>query len=180
MTEFKITASYSVLHDHALITIFEVNIVMKGGNYGWPYFEGDFHFHSLNSSGGNNNMNSTNFIPHVMDIIVPKLTGTKDVHQLHVVCMVFAYGQTENPENSGNFTNGKVLFSCAHDSPLRCKLGKSHPHGPHLNLNYVYSMGRDNKKDFFLLTSSGMFRISHPSRCNCKCSKENFTASRIP
>ncbi|KAI3858934.1 hypothetical protein MKW98_028667 [Papaver atlanticum] len=44
----------------------EVNIVMKSGNYGWPYFEGDFPFHSLNSSGGNNDMNYANFISHVM------------------------------------------------------------------------------------------------------------------
>ncbi|KAI3885595.1 hypothetical protein MKX03_009293 [Papaver bracteatum] len=178
----------------------EVNIVMKGGNYGWPYFEGDFPFHSLNSSGGNNNMNSTDFISHVMGYDHSQANtneGSSSIaggffyrsktdpclYSKYVFTDLYGFAMwagTENPENSGNFTSGKVLFSCAHDSPLQCKLGKTHAQGPHLNLNYVYSMGMDNRKDIFLLTSNGVLRISRPSRCNYKCSKEKFMGYQIP
>ncbi|MCL7024614.1 hypothetical protein MKW94_020597, partial [Papaver nudicaule] len=192
--------SYFLCGDSGKDQYEEVDIVMKGGNYGWPYFEGDFPFHSLNSSGRNNNMNSTNFISHVMGYdhsqsntnegsssIVGGFFYRSETDPCLYGKYVFTdlYGfaiwvGTENPENSGNFTSARVPFSCAHNSPLQCKLGKTHPHGPHLNLNYVFSMGVDNRKDIFLLTSNGVLRIARPSRCNYKCSKEKFTGSQIP
>ncbi|KAI3858933.1 hypothetical protein MKW98_028666 [Papaver atlanticum] len=52
-------SSYFLCGDSGKDQYEEVDMVMKGGNYGWPYFEGDFPFHSLNSSKGNNNMNTT-------------------------------------------------------------------------------------------------------------------------
>ncbi|KAI3885592.1 hypothetical protein MKX03_009290 [Papaver bracteatum] len=159
--------------------------------------KGDFPFHSLNSSGGNNNMNSTNFVSHVMgydhsdantnegssSIVGGFFYRSKTdscLYGKYIFLDLYGFAiwaGTENPENSGNFTSAKVPFSCAHNSPLQCKLEKTHPH---LNLNYVFSMGRDNRKDIFLLTSKGVLRIAHPSRCNYKCSKEKFTASQIP
>ncbi|XP_026419481.1 HIPL1 protein-like [Papaver somniferum] len=190
-------SSYFLCGDSGKDQYEEVDIVMKGGNYGWPYFEGDFPFHSLNSSGGNTNMNSTNFISRVMGYdhsdantnegsssIVGGFFYRSETDSCLYGKYIFLdlyrcaiWAGTENPENSGNFTSVKVPFSCAHNSPLQCKFEKTHPH---LNLNYVFSMGSDNRKDIFLLTSKGVLRIAHPSRCNYKSSKEKFTTSQIP
>ncbi|KAI3977942.1 hypothetical protein MKX01_032319 [Papaver californicum] len=171
--------SYFLCGDSGKDQYEEVDIVMKGGNYGWPYFEGDFPLHSLNSSGGNNNMNSANFISHVMGYDHSN-ANTEEGSSLYVFTDLYGFAiwaGTENPDNGGNFTSAKVPFSCAHDSPLQCKLGKTHPH---LNLNYVFLMGRDKRKDNFLLTSNGVLRIARSSRCNYKCSEEKFSGSQIP
>ncbi|KAI3842757.1 hypothetical protein MKW98_015424 [Papaver atlanticum] len=189
--------SYFLCGDSGKDQYEEVDIVTKGGNYGWPYFEGDFPFHSMNSSRGNNNINSTNFISYVMGYDHSD-ANTKEGSSSIVGGFIYRsktdpclYGKyvftdlygfaiwagTEIPENSGNFTSAKVPFSCAHNSPLQCKFEKTHPN---LNLNYVFSMGRDNKKDTFLLTNKGVLRIAPPSRCNYKCSKEKFRGSQIP
>ena len=84
---------------------------------------------------------------------------------------------TENPENSGNFTMNEIPFSCAHDSPIQCNSvpGSSVP-----ALGYIFSFGEDNNKDIFILTSSGVYRVVRPSRCNYSCSKENATATSNP
>ena len=110
-------------------------------------------------------------------------------HQLLLTCQwIFRYlfgdlyahaiwAGTENPENSGNFTMSQIPFSCAHDSPIQCSSvpGSSLP-----ALGYIFSFGEDNNKDIFLLTSSGVYRVVRPSRCNYTCSKENATATASP
>jgi hypothetical protein len=79
---------------------------------------------------------------------------------------------TETPTDSGNFTSTRIPFSCAQDSPIRCiaEAGSSLP-----SLGYIFSFGEDNKKDVFILASSGVYRVIRPSRCNYTCSKENVT-----
>lgn len=81
---------------------------------------------------------------------------------------------TESPENSGNFTASKIPFSCARDSPIQCKVlpGNDLP-----SLGYIYSFGEDNRKDTFILTSEGVYRVVSPRRCNYTCSKDNVTAA---
>lgn len=78
---------------------------------------------------------------------------------------------TETPEDSGNFTSSEIPFTCASDSPLHCSLapGTSLP-----ALGYIFSFGEDNRKDVFVLASSGVYRVVRPSRCNYTCSKEKF------
>lgn len=87
------------------------------------------------------------------------------------------WAASESPENSGNFTTSKIPFSCARDSPIQCKVlpGNDLP-----SLGYIYSFGEDNRKDIFILTSDGVYRVVRPSRCNYTCSKENTTASAGP
>ena len=84
---------------------------------------------------------------------------------------------SENPENSGNFSTSKIPFSCGRDSPIACTSvpGSSLP-----ALGYVFSFGEDNRKDIFVLSSSGVYRIVRPSRCNYTCSKENVTSVATP
>lgn len=83
----------------------------------------------------------------------------------------------ETPENSGNYTTSKVPFSCARDSPLECA---SVPGSPLPSLGYIFSYGEDNKKDLYLLASSGVYRVVRPSRCSYSCPKESVTAASTP
>ncbi|PQQ06731.1 HIPL1 protein [Prunus yedoensis var. nudiflora] len=83
----------------------------------------------------------------------------------------------ETPEGSGNFTSTKIPVSCALDSPIQCsaEAGSSLP-----ALGFIFSFGQDNRKDIFILASSGLYRVVRPSRCNYTCSKENVTSSSHP
>lgn len=78
----------------------------------------------------------------------------------------------ENPEDSGNFNQTLIPFTCASDSPIPCTFvnGTTVP-----SLGYVLSFGEDNNNDIYLLASSGVYRIVSPSRCNYACSKEVVT-----
>lgn len=78
----------------------------------------------------------------------------------------------ETPTDSGNFTSSKIPFTCASDSPIPCSIvpGSSLP-----ALGYIFSFGQDNNKDIYLLTSSGLYRIVAPSRCNYECATEKQT-----
>ena len=80
----------------------------------------------------------------------------------------------ESPENSGNFTTNKILFSCAPDSPIACS---STPGSSLPALGYVFSFGEDNDKDIYILTSSGVYRVVPPSRCKYTCSLEKVTST---
>lgn len=84
---------------------------------------------------------------------------------------------TETPENSGNFSSYSIPFSCGKDSPIQCTSvpGTSLP-----SLGYIFSFGEDNRKDIFVLASSGVYRVVRPSRCNYTCSKENVSAVPSP
>lgn len=80
----------------------------------------------------------------------------------------------EDPENSGNFTTNQIPFNCASDSPIKCDSvpGSSKSKS---SIGYIYSFGEDNKKDVYVLTSDGVYRIVRPSRCGYTCSKETAT-----
>lgn len=79
---------------------------------------------------------------------------------------------TENPEGSGNFTTTQPPVKCAHDSPIQCA---TQPESTSPALGFIFSFGQDNRKDIFVLTSSGVYRTVRPSRCNYTCSRENVT-----
>jgi hypothetical protein len=123
---------------------------------------------------------STSF--HIMQLL-------KVLHRLPVcwslVLFRYLYGDlyagaiwaaTEDPENSGNFTNSKIPFDCAHDSPIPCDSGP----GSLPALGYIFSFGQDNKKDVYILASSGVYRVVPPSRCNYTCSLEKASTASPP
>lgn len=83
----------------------------------------------------------------------------------------------ENPRNSGKFKTSAIPFSCAQNSPLPCS---PVPNSTLAALSYIFSFGQDNKKDVFILTASGVYRVVRPSRCNYACSKENVTVLAVP
>ncbi|XP_050276945.1 HIPL1 protein-like isoform X1 [Quercus robur] len=175
----------------------EVDIITKGGNYGWHVYEGPFLFNPQQSPGGITPANSIHPIFPVLGYNhsnINKKEGSAAISGGYFYrsstdpCMFGSYlyadlygsdiwAAAESPENSGNFTTTRIPFSCAHDSPNNCSTipGSSLP-----TLGYIYSFGEDNRKDIFILASSGVYRVVRPSRCNYTCSKENVTAIILP
>ncbi|CAD5172082.1 unnamed protein product [Musa acuminata subsp. malaccensis] len=175
----------------------EVNLISKGGNYGWRVYEGPYLYHPPRSPGGNTSLGSINPILPVMgysrsDINTTmgsaSITGGYVYRSLTDPCMYGRYlyadlyggamwAGIEVPENSGNYTSTMIPFNCAKNSPIPCD---TVPGSPLPSLGFIYSFGEDNRKDVFLLTSEGVYRIVPPSRCNYACPKENTTDTGSP
>ncbi|KAE8674697.1 HIPL2 protein [Hibiscus syriacus] len=175
----------------------EVDMISKGGNYGWRVYEGPYPFEPTSSPGGSTTLNSLSPILPVMGYNhseVSKKLGSASIIGGHFYrsdtdpCMYGRYlyadlyaskiwAATEDPDNSGDFSTSSVPFGCARDSPLQCS---SVPNSAVAALGYIYSFGQDNSKDVHLLTSSGVYRVAAPSRCNYSCSTEKVTAVASP
>ncbi|KAK7859036.1 hipl1 protein [Quercus suber] len=175
----------------------EVDIITKDGNYGWRVYEGPLLYTPPDSPGGNTIPSSISPIFPVMGYThsdvnqkegSASITGGYFYRSMTDPCMYGRYlyadlyatalwAGIENPVDSGNFNSSKIPFSCAADSPLQCSSlpGSSLP-----ALGYIYSFGEDNRKDIYILASSGVYRVVRPSRCNYTCSKENVTSLASP
>nr|GMC56309.1 HIPL1 protein-like [Ipomoea batatas] len=171
----------------------EVDLVTKGGNYGWRVYEGPFRFTPPMSPGGNTSVDSITPILPVMgynhsdvnkNIGSASITGGYFYRSTTDPCMYGRYlyadlyggaiwAGSETPEDSGVFSPTLISFACSHDSPMNCSLvpGSSVP-----ALGYIFSFGEDNNKDIYILASSGVYRVVPPSKCNISCSKENTSA----
>ncbi|MCL7043577.1 hypothetical protein MKW94_010197, partial [Papaver nudicaule] len=158
-------SSYFVCGDAGQDQYEEVDIVTRGGNYGWPFYEGAFPYHHLNTSGNKYMMTSTYFISPTIGY--NHSIANTNYGSASITCGFFyrsktdpcLYGNcnmggTEDPENSGNFTTSKLPYSCAHNSPIQCNV--------------------------FFLTGSSVLRVGRPSRCNYACIKKNYTTSENP
>ncbi|GER32285.1 HIPL1 protein [Striga asiatica] len=166
----------------------EVDIISKGGNYGWRVYEGPLTFNPQSSPGGNTSADSIDTIFPVLGYSHSKINKLgsaaisggyfyrsqadpctygsylyADLYASHI------WAAQETPGNSGNFTAKDVSFSCASDSPIKCD---TVPNSRLPALQYIFSFGEDNRKDVFILTQSGVYRVVRPSRCNYACSKE--------
>ncbi|KAI4351576.1 hypothetical protein L6164_005925 [Bauhinia variegata] len=175
----------------------EVDIVTKGGNYGWRVYEGPFLYNPPNSPGGNTSASTIDAIFPVMGYNhsdanagagSASITGGFFYRSSTDPCIYGRYlyadlyagaiwTGVENPQGSGNFTSSNISVLCALDSPIECS---DESVGSVPALGYIFSFGQDNRKDIFILASSGLYRIARPSRCNLFCSKQNETASRPP
>ncbi|EEF44990.1 HIPL1 protein precursor, putative [Ricinus communis] len=173
----------------------EVDIITKGGNYGWRVYEGPFLYNPPSSPGGNTSASSINPIFPVMgynhsDVNKVEgfaaITGGYFYRSMTDPCMNGRYlyadlyagaiwAATESPRNSGNFTSTSLSVTCAHDSPIPCTTEEESSLPA---MGFIFSFGQDNRKDVFILASSGVYRVARPSRCNYFCSKENVTATR--
>ncbi|RYR75471.1 hypothetical protein Ahy_A01g000006 isoform B [Arachis hypogaea] len=170
----------------------EVDLITKGGNYGWRVYEGPYPFTPNESPGGNTSKDSINPIMPILGYNhseVNKNEGSACIIGGYMYrsntdpCMygrylyadlysVAVWEATEDPVNSGNFSKSRIPFSCSHDSPIKCdpEPGTSLP-----AIGYIYSFGEDNNKDVYILTSKGVYRVVRPSRCSYTCSQEKAT-----
>ncbi|CAB4280899.1 unnamed protein product [Prunus armeniaca] len=189
--------SYFICADVGQDLYEEVDVITKGGNYGWSFYEGPYVFTPPKSLGGNTSRKPTDPIFPIMGYNhseVNKKEGSASITGGYIYrsetdpCMFgrYLYGDlyagaiwaaSEDPENSGNFSSSKIPFSCGRDSPIACS---SVPDNSLPALGYIFSFGEDNRKDIFILASSGVYRVVRPSRCNYTCSKENVTAVATP
>ncbi|KAL5544279.1 hypothetical protein UlMin_008063 [Ulmus minor] len=189
--------SYFICADVGQDTYEEVDLITKGGNYGWRLYEGPYPYKPPQSPGGTTLVKSISPIFPVLgynhsDVNQKEgsasITGGYVYRSMTDPCMYgrYLYGDlyasaiwagVENPENSGNYSSSKIPFSCAANSPIKCE---SVPGSTLPGLGFVYSFSEDNKKDVFILASKGVYRVVRPSRCNYTCSKENVTASVTP
>ncbi|KAK2979745.1 hypothetical protein RJ640_012665, partial [Escallonia rubra] len=189
--------SYFVCADVGQDRYEEVNVITKGGNYGWPVYEGPLLSDPQRDYGRNTSADSVDLVFPIMGYThsdINKKVGSAAIsggyfyRSMTDPCMDGSYlyadlyastlwAAAEDPKNSGNFTTASIPFSCARGSPLECS---SVPNSPLAALQYVYSFGEDNRKDVYILASSGVYRVVRPSRCNFTCSKENETAILNP
>ncbi|XP_074309786.1 HIPL1 protein-like [Silene latifolia] len=189
--------SYFVCADVGQDQYEEVDVVTKGGNYGWNTFEGPILSSPRKPSAVNDSLVTEDLIFPVAGythkqvsnkIGSAAISGGFFYRSQTDPCMSgrYLYGDLyasniwtaiENPENSGNFSSDALPFSCAHDSPMPCGAvpGTTLP-----ALGYIYSFAQDNNKDIFILASSGVYRVVRPSRCNYACSKEIVRPARGP
>ncbi|KAK1315262.1 HIPL1 protein [Acorus calamus] len=170
----------------------EVNLVSKGGNYGWRTYEGPYLYMPLSSPGGNTTPNSINVIYPIMgynhssvninegsasitggyvyrSTTDPCLSGKYLYADLYASAM---WEGVESPVNSGKYNSTLIPFSCARDSPLQCD---SVAGSSLASLGFVVSFGEDNKKDLYVLAKNGVYRVVRPSRCKYTCPKENVS-----
>lgn len=167
----------------------EVDLVTKGGNYGWRVYEGPYIFHPQKSPGGNTSPESINAIFPVMGYdhsAVNKEIGSASITGGYVYrgsadpCLYGRYlytdlysslmwTGTEAPEGSGNYTSAVKPVSCSKASPIGCEsvAGSTDP-----LLGYVFSFGEDSRKDVFVLASKGVYRVVRPSLCGYTCPAE--------
>ncbi|KZV46644.1 hypothetical protein F511_39286 [Dorcoceras hygrometricum] len=188
--------SYFVCADVGQDQYEEVDIISKGGNYGWRVYEGPVRFEPQKSPGGNTSADSIDPIFPVLGYSHSEINklGSAAISGGYVYraqtdpCTYgsYLYGDlyashiwaaSETPQNSGNFTSTDMPFSCAVDSPINCE---SVPNSDSPALKIIFSFGEDNRKDVYILTQSGVYRVVRPSRCNYACSKEVMTTAKPP
>ncbi|PIA62419.1 hypothetical protein AQUCO_00200436v1, partial [Aquilegia coerulea] len=190
--------SYFLCGDSGQNEYEEVDLIEKGGNYGWRVYEGTTLFNPPKSPGGNTSASSIKPIFPVMgynhsvvssDLGSASITGGVFYRSKSTdPCMYGRYlymdlyagaiwAGIETPENSMNFTSSQLSFRCAGNSPLECTMveNDSIP-----SLGYIFSVAEDNNKDVFIITSKGVYRVARPSRCNYTCSKEPSPNSNVP
>ncbi|KAJ4870385.1 HIPL2 protein [Raphanus sativus] len=186
---------YFLCADVGKDTYEEVDIITMGGNYGWRIYEGPYVFSPLSPFGENVSEVSNLTFPILgyNHSEVNKHEGSASIiggyfyrsntdpcsYGTYLYADLYAnamWAAIESPEGSGNFTDSQIPIKCSQDSPVKCTAAPGGADsGP--ALGYIYSFGQDNNKDIHLLTSSGVYRVVRPSRCNFACSKENTTAS---
>uniref|UniRef100_A0A1J3G9H1 HIPL1 protein n=1 Tax=Noccaea caerulescens TaxID=107243 RepID=A0A1J3G9H1_NOCCA len=173
----------------------EVDMITKGGNYGWHYYEGPLPFNPPGSSKTSNSTKIENPIFPVLwynhyDINQKEgsasITGGYFYRSSTDPCLYGTYlyadlyagviwGGAETPVGSGNFTSFLIPLQCASDSPISCS-SETEPSSSSSSplLGFVFSFGEDNNKDIYLLASTGLYRIVRPSRCSFHCPLETI------
>ncbi|XP_078429874.1 HIPL1 protein-like [Wolffia australiana] len=175
----------------------EVDLVTKGGNYGWRVYEGPSLYNPPASPGGNTSASSIVAIPPVMgyyhseinpNTVSASVTGGYVYRGLADPCLYGRYIYAdlyatamwvgvESPPNSGKYNSSRIQFNCAADSPIACKSSDA-SNIP--DLGVIFSFGEDNGKDVFLMANNGVQRVVSPSRCGYACSKEVIVPKKSP
>ncbi|CAN6180682.1 unnamed protein product [Urochloa humidicola] len=189
--------SYLYYADVGQATYEEVDLVMKGGNYGWRVFEGNQPYTPVTTPGGNTSAASIDAIGPVMGYAhdaVNSNVGSASITGGYVYrsgtdpCLRGRYlyadlyaksmwAGTESPEGSGVYNVTALKFACSKSSPIPCDVaaGSTLP-----SLGYIFSFGEDNAGDVYLLTSKGVYRVVDPALCGYECPIKSSAPGAAP
>uniref|UniRef100_A0A0E0E8D1 Glucose/Sorbosone dehydrogenase domain-containing protein n=1 Tax=Oryza meridionalis TaxID=40149 RepID=A0A0E0E8D1_9ORYZ len=165
----------------------EVDLVIKGGNYGWRVLEGTTAYLPLASPGGNTSAADIDAIPPVMGYAhsaVNNNVGSASITGGYVYrsgtdpCLAgrylyadlyaqSAWAGLESPPGSGAYDVTPLPFACSRRSPIPCDAAAARSTLP--SLGYIFSFGEDNAGDVYLLTSKGVYRVVDPAECGYAC-----------
>ncbi|KAF3330228.1 HIPL1 protein-like protein [Carex littledalei] len=175
----------------------EINLMQKGGNYGWRVYQGYDLYSSPWAPGPNISANSIDPIFPVLGYNRSEVNnnlGSAAIVAGYVYrgktdpCLYgrYIYGDlyannmftaVETPIGSANFTRDSINFTCTKNSPIPCDFtGKSSLP----SLGYIFSFGQDNNKDLYYLTSKGVYRVVRPSLCGYSCPLETLLSAQPP
>ncbi|XP_014757348.1 HIPL1 protein isoform X1 [Brachypodium distachyon] len=156
-----------------------VDLISKGGNYGWSaaHEDQDIHYPPWASQG----TKPTNgiFFP-IMGYTVPSTTkyaaivggyvyrGSADscLYGRYLFSDMYSCAMwtgTVNTDGSGKYISDSIQLSCSEKTPLPCDWSTNSP------LDRIFSFGEDNKQDGFILASQGVYRIVQASLCDYVC-----------
>ncbi|KAJ3693778.1 hypothetical protein LUZ60_009258 [Juncus effusus] len=164
----------------------EVNLLKKGGNYGWRVYEGYNLYNATFTPGGSTPPSSINATFPILGYnhsevhnpsglaslvagYVYRATTDPCLYGRFLYADVFAYDMwtaLETPYGSGSFITTRANFTCSNASPISCDFISSTTLP---NLGMIFSFGEDNNKDLIYLTSTGVYRIVNGVHCGYKC-----------
>lgn len=192
----SLKSSYFFCGDVGQDTYEEVELITKGGNYGWRVYEGMNLYTPLSSPGGNTSASSIEPIFPILgyyhktvssqgsaSIVGGYLSRSNQdpcLYGRYVYADLFGanmWSAIENPIGSGNFSNQKVDFNCSAKSPIPCSYSAQNTYP---GVGNIFSFGEDNGKNLYLLTDSGVYRVVHPSDCNFVCSITGLSNASEP
>lgn len=170
----KMQPSYFYCADVGQNNIEEVDLISKGGNYGWRVYEGTSRFYPAVSPGGYTSEDSINAIMPILEYnhtVGISIAGGYVSYSRQDACVYgsylyadlngFLFSAFENPPMSGKYVNSSLPFKCSSKSPLNCS--DTSP------LNGVISFGEDAKNDIYILGVDGVYRMVNPSLCQIEC-----------
>ncbi|BBN17916.1 hypothetical protein MPTK1_7g18000 [Marchantia polymorpha subsp. ruderalis] len=165
----------------------EVNLISKGGNYGWRIFEGNSTYVPPISPGGNTSARSVQAIFPILQYVhdQPELMGGPSaitggyvsysredpcLYGKYVYADLFGtmWASSEVPKYSGNFRSSQINYLCSASSPLNCTL-EGNSTSP--ELQEILSFGLDKSANFYILASNGVYRVVHPQNCGRVCTE---------
>lgn len=168
--------SYFYCADVGQNTIEEVDLISKGGNYGWRVYEGTNVFKPSQTPGGVTLANSINAIMPIIEYnhsFGISICGGYVSYSRQDACVygnyLFAdlngvmWSAFENPPQSGKYVVTDLPFQCSNTTPVACDAG---------NLNGIISFGEDAKGDIYVLGVNGAYRMVSPSQCGITCTTQ--------
>ncbi|PRP85107.1 hypothetical protein PROFUN_07178 [Planoprotostelium fungivorum] len=183
MSFHPLNPNYLFVGDVGQDFVEEVDLVIKGGNYGWPRLEGTA---LTRTKGGANNIYTGPTVDPIIQYFHNQ-TGS----QGPAVTGGIVYTGSQDPCNYGKYIFGdwtNIIWSATETSPgsgsfafnvnnrinLRCT-------GNNCNgIGALAAFSVDDKNNFYFIGINGVYRVTNPNRCGITCSSAPSSQSPAP